>query len=232
MEHPKSDYKEYPKTLAPDDFWGQVRRTVHGVPVSEGQISMIVNAIKTGLELDQGDVLLDLACGNGALSRYLFDSCGQFLGVDHSEYLIEVAKRNFEILPNFEFRVGEVSEYVRSGIDPTRFTKVLSYGSFPFFTADGARTVLQGLSDRFVNIRKVFIGNLPDKERAHLFYPLGTDYSSMLSDPVSQIGIWRSRDEMEDLALETGWKDIRFQSMPQEFYAAHYRYDMILQRGD
>ena len=38
MNFPKWDYKEYPKTLPPDDFWGQVRRTVMGKPISESEI--------------------------------------------------------------------------------------------------------------------------------------------------------------------------------------------------
>jgi len=38
--YPKFDYKEYPKTLDPDDVWGQVRRTVNGKPVSEDQASV------------------------------------------------------------------------------------------------------------------------------------------------------------------------------------------------
>ncbi len=50
-QFPKWDYKEYPKTLPPDDLWGQVRRTVYGKPVSEDQIQMMVDAIVAGLEL-------------------------------------------------------------------------------------------------------------------------------------------------------------------------------------
>ena len=81
---PKSDYKHYPKTLAPDDLWGQVRRTIHGKPVSEEQIAMIVAAIRERLALAPDDVLLDLACGNGALGSYLVDACASMFGVGTS----------------------------------------------------------------------------------------------------------------------------------------------------
>ena len=75
MIYPKSDYfhKEYPKTLDPDDLWGQVRRTVNGKPVSDAQIALIVAAIRDGLQFSKEDVVLDLACGNGALSSYFFE---------------------------------------------------------------------------------------------------------------------------------------------------------------
>jgi len=225
---PKSDYKEYPKTLPPNDFWGQVRRTVYGKPISEDQVQLIVQAIKDGLDFCEDDCVLDLACGNGALSRLLFDSFSQFLGVDNSEYLISVALANFAKPPNFDFLVSGAAEYVREEQDPKRFTKALCYGSFSFFTASDAHTVLRELSGRFTKVKKLYIGNLPDKDRAHLFYPAGKTFLGELSDHASQIGIWRNRQELEQLAAKTGWR-IRFHLMPNEFFAARYRFDAILE---
>jgi ubiquinone/menaquinone biosynthesis C-methylase UbiE len=88
-------YKEYPKTCDPNDFWGQVKRTVNGKPVSQDQIEMIVQVACNTLNLSKNDRLLDLCCGNGALTRYLFDACSGGLGVDFSEYLIGVARKHF-----------------------------------------------------------------------------------------------------------------------------------------
>ena len=85
-------HKEFPKTCERDDFFGQIKRTVHGKPVSEEQLTLIVGAIKSALNFTPKDVFLDIGCGNGALSHYLFDSCSSFLGVDFSDYLIEIAK--------------------------------------------------------------------------------------------------------------------------------------------
>src|SRR5687768_4849570 len=114
-------HKEYPKSVAPDDFWGQVRRTVNGKPVSQEHIDMIVAGIRAGLQLQPKDCLLDLACGNGALSRYFFSECAGFLGVDFSEYLISVAQKNFA-RPDYEFTVADVAAYTRSEPHPERFT--------------------------------------------------------------------------------------------------------------
>lgn len=228
MEYPKSDYKEYPKTLDPDDLWGQVRRTMFGKPVTEEQIGMIVGAIRNGLQMKKPDCLLDLACGNGALSRHFFPDCSGFVGSDYSEYLISVAKRKFEHLPDYEFFCSDVVSHLLSEKRPERFTHVLCYGSFAFFPAADAETALTTLRQRFPNVRRAYIGNLPDKDRAPFFFPAGKDYVAELDQHDSQIGIWRSKEDMTELARQTGWS-IQFYMMPETFFASHYRYDAVLE---
>ncbi|HXD40325.1 MAG TPA: methyltransferase domain-containing protein [Ramlibacter sp.] len=224
----KFDHDEYAKTRALDDFWGQVRRTVHGVPVSDDQIRMIVHAICSALNLQPGDTLLDIACGNGALSRLLFGSCSGYLGVDLSEHLISVAKTNFEAVPRYRFVHQSAAEYVRAEPLPERFSKVLCYGSFSYFPAADAVEVLQTLFWKFHNVQVVYIGNLPDRDRAAEFYKAQPN-TEELGDCYSQIGIWRTRAEFEQLATDAGWK-VSFSNMPSEFYASYYRYDALLSR--
>ena len=224
----KFDHDAYAKSRAPDDFWGQVRRTVNGVPVSDDQIKLIIETIRIALNLKSDDALLDIACGNGALSHLLFDACAGYLGVDMSEHLISVAKANFEVLPNYQFIKQGAAEYVRSEERPARFSKVLCYGSFPYFPAADAAEVLRTLHNKFNNVQSVFIGNLPDKDRAAEFYkrPPNTEE---LADCFSQIGIWRTRNEFVQLASDAGWK-VEFSTMPAGFYSSYYRYDALLVR--
>jgi cyclopropane fatty-acyl-phospholipid synthase-like methyltransferase len=227
VSFPKSDYKEYPKTLDRDDLWGQVRRTVNGKPVPQEQIVMIVQAIRNELQLCADDIVLDLACGNGALAGHLINDCGMVHGVDWSEYLIEVANSRFA-LPH-TFIVDDAAHYVENEPDPSRFTKVLCYGSFSFFSEEDAVRVLTGLARRFGNVKRVFIGNLPDAARADRFYPPGKDYRNELKDHAAQIGIWRSESELRELVSKAGWK-LEIATMPKKYYAAHYRFDAILTR--
>ncbi len=224
----KFDHDEYARTQAPDDFWGQIRRTVKGTPVSDEQIKVIVDTIQLALKIKPDDTLLDIACGNGALSRFLFNSCANYLGVDLSEHLITVAKSNFEVLPHYQFIQQGAAEYVRSESQPEKFSKVLCYGSFPYFSAADATEVLCTLFEKFSNVQTVFIGNLPDKDLATTFYKKSPDIEE-LADCCSQIGIWRTRSEFAKLANDAGWQ-VEFSIMPAEFYASYYRYDALLSR--
>lgn len=227
--YPKFDYNEHAKTRAPDDFLGQVKRTVQGEPVAEEQIMMIVDAIQASLRLKPNDKLLELACGNGAVSRYLFDSCADYLGVDLSEYLISVAKKNFEKLPHYRFVTQGAAGYVRHETHPELFSKALCYAGFCFFPAADATEVLHTLYDKFTNVQTIFIGNLPDRDRAAEFYKTRKPSAEELSDHSTAIGTWRTRNEFERLAGEAGWKT-EFSVMPKEYYAGHYRYDALLSR--
>jgi SAM-dependent methyltransferase len=225
---PRYEYDEYPKTLAADDFWGQVRRTRYGQPISEEEVSVIIDTIIDGLDLDSDDVLLDLACGNGALSSRLFSSCRALVGVDASEYLIQVARENFQKLPNYHFEVDDVARYAwGKDEDHSPFTKVLCYASFAYLSLETSASMLAGLRARFANVSSIFIGNVPDRERAHLFYKERSDLAGELDEPTSQIGIWWSQSDFSKFVAAQGWR-AQFQRMPEHVWNSIYRYDAVL----
>jgi SAM-dependent methyltransferase len=220
---------EHPKTKAPDDFWGQVSRTVNGEPVAEEDINLIVTTIRSRLGFTLSDIVLDIGCGNGALSRFFFKDISELHGVDFSSYLIRIAKDNFERMPEFSFTEADAVSYVESESNPKRYTKALCYGVFAYFTEHDAEVVLRELAQRFVNVSTLYIGNLPDRDLAHLFYKNDVDYTALLDDPLAAIGIWRSKIQMSELAQKCGWS-AEFSVMPEAFYSSHYRYDVKLTR--
>ena len=188
-------YKEFPKTCAADDFWGQVRRTVNGKPVGEEQIAMIVDAVRAGLDLGAADYLLDLCCGNGALTTRILAHCSGGVGVDFSAVLIEVAQANFARPGRDEYLLEDVEAFVNNPAGAGRFTRGLCYGSFQYLPESKARAVLGALRDRFPGIARMFIGNLPDRDRISNFYRDGEMPEGIADDPGSPGGIWRSRTQ-------------------------------------
>jgi len=222
-------YKEHPKTCSPNDFWGQVKRTVNGTPVSQDQIEMIVDAVVAGLELNKKDTLLDLCCGNGALSTLLFDRCAGGLGVDFSEYLISIANRYFVKPPDQTYILQDVLEFCENPITPHRFSKLVCYGSFSYLEEDIAEKILVLVNNNFPNLQRIFIGNCPDKNLLTDFIDGRKFTPGTENDPDSPIGIWRTREEFISMAIRSGWQ-VSIHKMPSQYYAAHYRYDVILYR--
>jgi cyclopropane fatty-acyl-phospholipid synthase-like methyltransferase len=221
------DYSERAKSCEPDDFWGQVRRTINGKPVPQEQIDLIVDAIDDGLNLQPDDVLLDIGCGNGALTRYFFEKCSASVGVDRSSYLTDIANKNFSVTGKHEFIFSDAVDYVSNAPDPERFTKVLCYGVFSFFSEEEAERLLAIMSERFINIKAFFLGNVRDLERADKFFINNKNSDIDVKDHTSTMGIWRTKEEMNKLVQSTGW-DVAFKKMPEAFYAREYYFDAIL----
>jgi SAM-dependent methyltransferase len=225
-QFPKWDYQEYPKTLARDDFWGQIRRTIMGRRITEEEVTTLVDHVRELLQLRAGDVLLDLACGNGVLSARLFHGCAGYTGVDRSAYLIEIAKEHFERPPGYVFFHGDAAEFTRSVERPESFTKILCFGAFQYLPPATVDGLMRAVSERFPNAHRFVLGELPERERAGRFFHDGyTDRD--LEEHQSQIGRWWSTEEVSDLAARFGW-DVATTRMPQDFFNAKYRFDAIL----
>lgn len=230
LKYGDSLHKEYPKTCAKDDFWGQVCRTVNGKPVDNSQIELILETVRAKLSLSPGDSLFDIGCGNGALARFFFNGISTYLGIDFSEFLISVAKENFEKLPYYEFHEAEVEEFLINCPPREEFTKALCYGVFAYLDNRKVLNILNLIRIKFPNVEMIFLGNLPDSEKAKDFYRTEEEYHSGINDKDSPIGLWRSRGELSRLFNEAGWSS-DFTKMPNEFYASTYRYDVLLRKN-
>ena len=82
--------------------------------------------IKLASEVRDGDQVLDLGCGNGRLIESLKDKEIKYLGIDNSEQLIKLAKKNY---PNYEFFVLDIlnlenSKELRDKIKEKKFDQI------------------------------------------------------------------------------------------------------------
>lgn len=223
------NHDEFARTRPRNDFLGQIRRTVNGEPVSEEQMQLIVDAIISRLKLNKEDKVLDLACGNGVLSKRLFDQCAELNGVDLSSFLISVAQEYFQDLPYYKFIQSDIVDFLSNDSEPLKFNKALCYGSFSYLSQEAAKKTLILLRSRYPNISHVYIGNLPDYDKRHLFFTSSTPSEKDLHIHTTSIGIWRSEEDFCTLSSECGWKPTIYY-MSNNFYSRKYRYDVLLEK--
>jgi SAM-dependent methyltransferase len=197
--------------------------------MAEAQIMLIVDAVVAGLSLTPNDVILDLACGNGALSSYLFDKCAGLVGIDISPYLIEIAQKDFARPPNYGFVAEDAVSYLMNQDENAVFTKGLIYGAFQYFPRDDAVAILKALRERCPRVQKVFIGNIPNRARVDRFFGHPNPAASELNDHEARIGVWYVPEELAELARTAGWL-ASYSYMPAKFEASNYRFDMTLAR--
>jgi O-methyltransferase involved in polyketide biosynthesis len=117
--------------------------------------------------------------------------------------------------------------FVGCETETSRYTKALCYGAFQYLEAADGERMLSSLRQRFQNLKILYLGNLPDRERMEEFSRRHPRNEVVENRADSLIGIWRTPAEFITLAGTTGWRaEIRY--MPESFYAAHYRYDAVM----
>ena len=171
---------------------------------------MIIESVARGLAIASDDIVLDLCCGNGAITDPVLARCRGGVGVDRSPYLIEVAKANFERATDRLYRLSDALEYVKTTDDTDHITKVMCYGAFQYLSEVSAADALLALRRRFPSVQRMFIGNLPDLAQAEIFWRehFGSQSWSLhdLKRHDTHFGIWRTEDEVTKLAAVSGWR--------------------------
>ena len=224
MNASEFDYLERPKQFERNDFWRQVRRTVNGQPVSDEQIQLIVEQIRQGLDLKVGDRLLDIGCGNGALTACLETSVEATLGVDYSAYLIDIAKQHFES-PRLRFAELSIEQMITGRLQHAH-DKALLYGVSSYVSDDLLKALICWyFADHDGSL---FIGNVREERHAAAFYKQAKS-SQELGDHTTSIGKWRTQDWFVQLAQELGLR-VAFMKMPSAFYLSTYYFDVVLTR--
>jgi len=223
-------HKEFPKQFSKDDFWSQIKRTVNGKPVSENDIDMIISQITSNLELKPNSHLLDIGCGNGALASRLFPFLNKYTGVDFSAYLLEVANEYFKPNSNIKYIEDDAVHFVSTYLDTKGIDQLLIYGCVSYLSRLELETFLQHVAARFMDIRTVFIGNIPDKNKAAEFFKKRNVEDYKTDDENSPIGLWWHADELVLIANRSGFS-ANILKMPDTFYGHRYRFDLILKRN-
>jgi protein-L-isoaspartate O-methyltransferase len=224
MKASEFDYLERPKQFARNDFWRQVRRTINGEPVTEEQIQLIALQIVSGLQLGKNDRLLDIGCGNGALTMAIAPYASDVLGMDYSEYLIGVAKEYFET-SRVRFLQMSIDEMLTGDLN-ARYNKALLYGVSSYLNDDLLRRLIGWYFSEHRG--RMFIGNVRDKALAAKFYQEPKS-DTELDDHTTSIGKWRTPQWFEALAREIG-VTVEFMKMPGEFYLSGFYFDVVLER--
>ena len=74
-------------------------------------------------EIDEGDVVLECACGTGAISKYIAPKCRLLVATDLSKGMMAQAQKNCDNLNNIKFRYADITNI---NCRDERFDKVVA----------------------------------------------------------------------------------------------------------
>jgi len=208
----------------------QVGKTKYGKPISQIEFRAIVNDINKKLELNKEDILIDLCCGNGILTKELSQNVEQIYAIDFSEMFIKNAilynnKINIQYLNSDIMNIGDI-------IFNNKINTVLMYDALASFNKQMLTDILILLKNIITPNAKILIGAIPDITKKFKFYNTLKlkwyyFYNFILLQKNNGIGRWWHKNEIIEIASETGYT-VEFITQNTTIHTAHYRFDVLI----
>lgn len=212
------------------DLMRQVGRTTAGGSLSPSILAAIALDIDQKLVLTAGDNLLDVCCGNGALTSILASKCRRAVGIDISQAHIEIAYREF-CGTNLRYYQGDAGEL--SKVVPGVYTKILLYFSFQYF--DTFRKGQQAIREMLAVLApggSILIGDVPELARLGCYYkslPRRVAYRLLQFIGRSKMGKFWSYKQIDRICRALNVRATRL-AQPTHLPYAHYRCDFLIRR--
>lgn len=194
--------------------------------MSEGTWMKAVEMVKKELDLKEGDFLLEVGCGAGAMLLPLSETGIKVAGVDYSSSLIEVAKI---AIPDLIAHGGEAD---RLPFGSNEFDAVLSHGVFFYFPdyAYAERVLLEMLRVSKED-GKMLIMDVPDFSKKEISerYRRGTlskdEYERLYSE---HSHLYYDKKWFEDFAKRNGFFVKIFDQNIKEYGNSPFRFNVLL----
>lgn len=205
----------------------QVLRTVDKEPISTEQFQAILDDIDGKLDLLEGDVVLDLCCGNGVITRYFAPKCKRMIGVDFAPGLVKFVRRKRQ---NIDTIVADVRD-VKFNDDS--FDRVLIYAGLQYLSP-GETIHLFESTVRWLREGGLFlVGDIPDRAKLWQFFDttdgMRAHFEATKKDK-PLIGTWFESEWLARLGEWVGFNKMEIFQQPDNLPFSHYRFDMIFGR--
>lgn len=204
----------------------QVLRTLNKQPIEADVFATIVDSIVTMLEPGQKNNLLDLCCGNGVITRELFNRFYSITAVDLSEEFVS------QFSSGLADNITAFAADARTVEFPEKsFDRILLYAGIQYFSESE-------IIDLFIRLRRwireggrVVLGDIPDVTRRWNFFnspERKSAYFEALKDGKPLVGNWFEPSWLEKLSYHTGFLSATTHPQPQTLPYQHYRFDLVL----
>lgn len=213
------------------DFW-KVGKTVDGSAVSYRQLCLIARAIQDGLDLKEGDSIIDFGCGNGLVWEPAGQKTLRVIGVDFipefgEEFLHRMNKKGYKNSVFFQSDISEMGHPSISGA-----YKAVIYEVVQYLSRVQLSKTLTAIWEQ-TEVEAIFLGGIPDADQKDKFEER---YLRSVTPKLSKnliapnLGNWYSRLEIQKIAVDSGFQ-AEIHEQHQDLYTNHYRYDAVLNRN-
>ena len=202
-------------------------------------MKIIAEDIVQKLKIDGEDIILDLCCGNGLITKIIAENCNEVHGVDFSEILINTAKVK-ESAPNIYYYV-ENALNIDKLFPEDFFDKVYCYFSLQHINHRDARRLIGRLSKVTKPKGAILMGDIPDKRKKwKVWYNTWRKRVGYLRQHVyreisrqegeDSFGWWYHPNQIRKICKELNLK-CEILEQNKKLPHAHYRFDVIISKN-
>ena len=209
----------------------QVGKTVNGVGISTYQLKLLIRHIRSSLSLSLDDVLIDLGCGNGLVSRLLSCRVHSIYAYDFSAELLNYARTNCP-RKNIHYAIMDLRELESKLI--AGGSKYLMYEVIQHLSVEDFCDFLKKLDNIIDTEASILIGGIPDFKRIKNFYDTPEKYSFYLKSEERNephMGTWWMESDLNEIAEKHNFR-CHYVPQPLDLYTSHYRFDILLKRNN
>jgi cyclopropane fatty-acyl-phospholipid synthase-like methyltransferase len=210
------------------ELFRQVGRTLGGQPIGPEQITLAAGDTIDALQLGRSDVLLDLCCGNGLVTKRLAAVCQWVYGVDISRGLLWGACQ-YHAAKNIRYIQAAATELRPAEFDARPPTKACMIFALQHFTSRELEQVLERIRAVAGGPVPVYFADIPDVDHLYDFYNTPerrADFARRRAAGTEAIGTWWNRGHLTEIFAKAGY-EVEFRDQSPARYAAHYRFDLL-----
>lgn len=222
-------WKEYGRESRGQNTQTRVLRTLNKQPIDPRRWQRTMRFIEDTLEPKDGDRALDLACGNGLITRMLAERCKSVTAVDVSpDLLAEIDPAEHPTIETLEMDMRDCA------FPDASFDKIVLYAGLQYLDD---REALNLWKKAHVWLRPggaFFLGDIPDRDLLWTFFDSEERedvYFDRLETGQPLVGNWYTRDFLTRLARYAGFTEAKI--LPQADYMIYstFRFDLLARKG-
>lgn len=152
-----------------DDLFFQVGKTINQKPINKEMFKLILKGLELDLELKKEDVLLEMCCGNGLITKPISTVVDYVYAFDFTNHLIEVAVKRRSAI-NISYKVGDAKrDFFQLFLFKRVPNKFLMNDSLGYFTKDDLSKIIRLINSKVDNYSFLITG-IPNFNKRFNFY--------------------------------------------------------------
>lgn len=219
-------WKNYGEKATDKDEQTQVLRTFNKQPISKKIWDFTLKDIQKQIGPCSEDLLLDLCCGNGLISRYFSPMVKNIVAVDISEDLLRSVNR-FKY-PNIELIAADIRNL---NFDKCSFNKIIIYAGIQYLTLAETTNLFEKVYCWLKPGGIFFLGDIPNYNKRWIFYDnfeRQRIYFENLKKGKEIVGTWFEPEFFEKLGSFVNFRDSMYLAQHSDLIYSSYRYDYKL----